>query len=63
MGLLNIFSKWKITCIILFPVQKDSELVSLFILYKTMNDNHGHTSASEDFADSHTLKNIWIIST
>lgn len=36
MGLLNIFSKWKITCIILSPVQKDSELVSLFIQYKTM---------------------------
>lgn len=36
MGLLNIFSKWKITCIILSPVQKDSELVSLFIQYKTI---------------------------
>lgn len=61
MGLLNIFSKWKITCIILFPIQKDSELDSLFIQYKTMNNtmdilqpqrtllNHKHWKVSGSF--------------
>lgn len=41
MGLLNSFSKWKITHIILFPVQKDTELLSLFIQYKTMDNTRG----------------------
>lgn len=64
MGLLNIFSKWKITCIILFPVQKDSELVSLFIQYKTMITPRAHfslrgpcwTTSAENCLDGFNMK-------
>lgn len=64
MGLLNIFSKWKITCIILSPVQKDSELVSLFIQNKTMIIPWAHfilrgpcwTTSTENCLDRFNMK-------
>lgn len=64
MGLLNIFSKWKITCIILSPVQKDTELVSLFVQYKTMIIPQAHfslrgpcwTTSTENSLDGFNMK-------